>query len=490
MFNFIAEPFGRFLLFLYDLAGNYGVAILIIAVVIKIVLLPFQMKSKRGMMRQSRLQPKIAEIQKKHGANKTKLNEEMTKLYKEEGVNPASGCLWSILPLPIMFALFYVIRQPLTLMMGVEPSLLKEGGALLNKLNEMHFEPTLNNIYVEIEQAQFITAHFSDFARLNIENLREISFNLFPQLNLGLQPKWDFLWTTTWSNPDVWIPGLLLFLIPLISGGSQFVSTLINKKVTPAAPTAEGAGKSMQTMMMLMPLMSVWFGFILPAALGFYWTIGTICQIGQDIWLTKKYTKILDAEEAVRNKQRKKKEAEIEAKRLEAERRKAEGIVVEKNQNTSKRKKHKGEKREQLEKAAEWVKKNAPVEAEETHEPSRVGNRRFARGRAYDPDRYANEAAAAGEGESDASVSEDKTDIEDDAYEAVESEIDDNEEDDEDEEDEEYEEYDEDGDEDEDESEDENEDGNDDIPPDDTPPDDGSDGSSAVKFDTKRFEDD
>ena len=419
MFKFIAEPFGRFLLFLYDLVGNYGIAILILAVAIKIVLLPFQMKSKRGMMRQTRLQPKISEIQKKHGSNKTKVNEEMAKLYKEEGVNPASGCLWSFLPLPIMFALFFVIRQPLTLMMGVASETLQEGGALFNKLKDLNFEPTLNTIYVEIEQAQFITANFSEFARLNIENLREMSFNLFPRLDLGLQPQWDFLWTTNWSNPDIWVPGLMLFLIPMISGGSQFISSYLNRKMTPASPTAEGAGKSMQTMMMLMPLMSVWFGFILPAALGFYWTVGTVCQIGQDLWLNKRYTRILDAEEEERNKWRKKKEAEIEAKRVETERKKSEGVVVEQNPNTSKRKKHKAEKHEHLEKAAEWEKKNAPEEPNKKSEPSRVGDRRYARGRAYDPDRYANVKAGAekGEGEDEDEENEDEDDENEDEYE-------------------------------------------------------------------------
>ena len=134
--------------------------------------------------------------------------------------------------------------------------------------------------------------------------------------------------------------------------------------------------------------MSVWFGFILPAALSLYWTIGTVLQIGQDIWLTKKYTKILDEEDAEKAIIRKAKEEELEAKRIETERLKAEGLA-ERNRNTSKSKKQKGNKQEKREKAAEWEKKNTPViENEEKHEPGRVGNRRFARGRAYDPDRF------------------------------------------------------------------------------------------------------
>ena len=107
--NVIARPFGQILMFLYEATGSYALSLVLIALIVKVIMLPFQMKSKRGMMRQSRLQPKVAELQKKHGANKAKLNEEMSKMYKEEGINPASGCLWGFLPMPIMFALFFVI---------------------------------------------------------------------------------------------------------------------------------------------------------------------------------------------------------------------------------------------------------------------------------------------------------------------------------------------------------------------------------------------
>ena len=384
MFNAIARPFGMLLMILYDVVNNYGVAILLFAVVVRIILLPFQMKSKYGMMQQTRLQPKIAELQKKHGTNKTKINEETQKLYREEGINPMSGCIWGFLPMPIMIALFMVIRQPLTMMLGVAAELLEEGGALLNRLTELGFQSTMGEYYLQVDQAKFISENIGSFASLNIENLKAIDFN-FLGLHLSTQPQWNFLWTTEWGDPSVWLPGLMLFIIPLLSGGSQMIASYINKKISPTAPPG-GQGSQMQTFMMLMPLISVYFAFVTPAALGFYWTAGTVLQIGQDIWLTKKYTKRIDAEEAVRKVEREKKEAELEAKRLETERKKAAGIV-EKNPNKSKRKKQSNERQEQLEKAAEWEKKKAPS-TEEKFEPSRVGNRRYARGRAYDPDRY------------------------------------------------------------------------------------------------------
>ena len=396
MFTAIARPFGLLMMFLYDTVQNYGVAIILFALVIKIILLPFQMKSKRGMMRQQRLQPKIAELQKKHGTNKQKINEEMTKLYKEEGVNPASGCLWGFLPLPIMLALYQVIRQPITIMMGVASELLLKAdgdvpaGRLLQMLNAEGFVQSGGDTYVQIQQSQFISKNFDKFKGL-FENLRQIDFN-FLGIDLGLQPSWKFLWNNDLETYGTWVVGFILFLIPFISGGVQFLATQLNKKMNPvAAPEGGPGGGSMQMMMMMMPLFSVYIAFITPAALGFYWTVSTVFQVIQDIWLTKVYTKKIDAEEAIKNEARALKEAEIEAKRIETERRKAEGLV-ERNPNTAKRKKQKSDKQEQLEKASDWQKKHAPEKEERKNEPGRVGSRRYARGRAYDPDRYLNSA--------------------------------------------------------------------------------------------------
>ncbi|MCL2628439.1 MAG: membrane protein insertase YidC [Oscillospiraceae bacterium] len=385
MFNAIARPFGWLLMNLYDLFQNYALALLFVAVIVRVILLPFQMKGKRGMLRQTRLQPKIADLQKRHGANKQKLNEEMARLYKEEGVNPASGCLWSFIQMPIMIAMFYAIRQPLSLMMGVARDLWEEGGAIYEKLVSLGSPPDLEGFYAEVYITQEISRFWDAFKDMGIEGLQKVSFML-GELNLTQIPDWQFFWNpeTDWSG-SAWVPGLILFMFPIISGGAQFVSAHIMRKMN-ASPTPEGTAANV---MKFMPLLSVWFGFMFPAALSMYWTIGTVLQIGQDIWLTKKYTKILDEEDAEREKVRKVKEAELEAKRIETERLKAEGLA-ERNRNTSKRKKQKSDKQDQIEKAAEWEKKNAPAkeEKEDENEPGRVGKRRYARGRAYDPNRY------------------------------------------------------------------------------------------------------
>jgi len=391
MFNAIATPFCWVLMILYEWVHNYGLSLVLIAILVKVILLPFQMKGKRGQLRQSRLQPKISEIQKKHAANKQKLNEEMAKLYKEEGVNPASGCLWSFIQMPIMIALFYAIRGPLTLMMGVSRDLLEKSGEIFQTLAKAGVnidDPVFDGFYHEIYIAQEVSRNWPLFQNLGIEGLRPISFEM-GIINLAEIPNWQ-IWTFPWDNAAILLPMLLIFFFPILSGGAQFVSAAIMRRMNSAPEAA--AGGSMATVLKFMPLMSVWFGFMFPAALSLYWTIGTVLQIGQDIWLTKKYTKILDEEDAEKAVIRKAKDAEIEAKRLETERKKAEGLA-ERNRSTSKRKKQKSEKQDKKEKAAEWEKKNAPEpEVEEKYEPSRVGKRRYARGRAYDPDRFSGDS--------------------------------------------------------------------------------------------------
>ena len=119
MWSIITKPFAWLMIWLYNLTGNYGCAIILFALAVNLILTPFMAKSKKSMMRSTRLQPKIQELQRRHEGNQQKLNAEMQKLYREEGVNPMSGCLWSLIPFPILIALYSVIRQPLTRMMFV-----------------------------------------------------------------------------------------------------------------------------------------------------------------------------------------------------------------------------------------------------------------------------------------------------------------------------------------------------------------------------------
>ncbi|MDR1065628.1 MAG: YidC/Oxa1 family membrane protein insertase [Oscillospiraceae bacterium] len=383
MFDAIAVPFGMLLMWLYEFCKNYGLAVIFFAIIVNLILLPFQMKAKRGTMRQARIQPKIKELEKKHGANRQKYQQEVANLYKEEGVSMTGGCLWSLLPLPIMLALYRAISLPLTTMMRVEQSLLAENGAITAKLAELGFEGGAG-YYQQIAQTHFIYENFGSFEGIS-PALRQINYS-FLGIDLGATPQWK-VWEFDWSSPERWLPMLLLFLVPVVTAGLQLVQTIISQKISPAPQMAEGqAASSTNMMLMMMPVMMLVFAFAAPAALGVYWSAGAVLNILRDIWLTKRYNRIMDQEDEVRLAANAKKKAELERKRQETERLKAENKTAV-NPSTSKKKLELSEKKEREAKSAEWEKKHKPDKPTD-EEPSREGTRRYARGRAYTPDRY------------------------------------------------------------------------------------------------------
>ena len=427
LWDYIAIPFGWLLLTLYNLVNNYGIAIFLFALVVKLILLPFQMKSKKSMMRMSALQPQIAELQKRHEGNPKKLQEETSKLYKEEHVNPMSGCLWSLIPFPILLALYRAIRFPLTTMMGVPRDLVAEGGALATKLAEMGFSSSANSAYIQLQQSQFISNNWDKFDFTTIsEKIQFINYR-FLGINLGDMPKIKF-----WENGLTWA-AIGLFLIPLISAGLSYLQMVISQKSTPTAggAAAQQSAQQMKMMNLMMPLVSLYICFIMPAALGLYWIFTSLLGIIQDVILNKIYGKQMEAEKAEREARQRAREAEFERKRQETERLRAEGKTQE-NANTSKKKQQARQKAEldELRSAAireEKAAKRAAMGIEEEKIPdSQVGNRRYARGRAYVADRFTNpegaeEATAAAAEESATWSAEHPVVEEDEAAETVET---------------------------------------------------------------------
>lgn len=376
----IAKPFGILMMWLYNITSNYGIAIILFAIIVRLILLPFQMKSKKGTMRMTLLAPKQADLQKRYASNQQKYNEELQKLYQEEGVNPMSGCIWSLIPFPILIALYEAIRKPLTTMMGVASDLVSEGGAIYEKAVELGYESAGNSGYAQIQLTKFVSEHFESFSGLS-DKLRQIDYS-FLGIDLGATP--DFkIWNFDWSNSKVLLPQLGLFMIPVVAAVLTYLTTAVTQKMNPPADPSAAATTSSMTI--IGPLMTLWFAFIMPGALGLYWAMGSVLSIVQDVVLTKYYGKILAAETAERDEKRRQKEAELEAKRQETERLRAMNATTE-NTNTSKKKLQAKEKAEKEKQQAEWEKQQSGEE--EAYEPSRVGHRKYARGRAYDPDRY------------------------------------------------------------------------------------------------------
>ena len=404
MGEFICKIFSWPLIKFYELTGSYGVSIIVFALLVNLLMTPFMAKSKKSMMHTTLIQLRIQELQRRHEGNPQKLNQEMQKLYQEEGINPMSGCIWSLIPFPILIALYSVIRQPLTRMMFVAEDVVTTLQDFF--VNQGWYTvPAKTDAYVEIKLADIAHQHWDEVQTAlagQVDGLLNIDFG-FLGLNLGQQPKWNFFMHTDWSNVAVWLPALGLFLIPFISAFLSWASMKISNMTNPSQAQNAQAEASMKSMTLMMPLMSIWICFVMPAAMGIYWIANSVFGIIRDFALTKVFKKQLDAEMAERAAARSEREKELEAKRLETERLKAEGKTT-MNANTSKKKIQASEKQKQderkaaLDKAERAARRERRGEKEYEKPASQVGDRRYARGRAYDPYRFST-AAALDEGE-------------------------------------------------------------------------------------------
>ena len=118
MDKLVTVPFGYLLSLLYQWTADYGVAMIIFAIAVKMILLPITAKGKKSSMKMSRLQPRIQEIQRKYANDQQKQQEAIQQLQKEEGASMGmGGCLWSFVPLLILFPLYTVIREPINYML-------------------------------------------------------------------------------------------------------------------------------------------------------------------------------------------------------------------------------------------------------------------------------------------------------------------------------------------------------------------------------------
>ncbi len=402
--DIVQVPFGWLLAQLYQFTTNYGVALIIFAFVVKLILLPATAKGKKSMMKMSRVTPRVQAIQKKYADDQQRQNQEIQKLYKEEGVSMGGGCLWSFLPILVLIPLYAVVRQPITYMLqqsadvaGQIVSVIKEAtpelftGSNGDFYNQMIAAPQIPNFLAEIEAAGI---SLSEAAAEGI-NFTFLGFNLAQIPNYKVW-QWDFA--------NVW-PQLGAFLMPILSAGGALLSMLISMRMNNSLVTNEKGIEDQETaknsqsaqqskmMMWLSPIMSLWIGFSMPAALSLYWFAQGIVTTVADVYLTQKYRKIYDAEDAERLKKALAEEAvEAEKERIRAERRAAnpEGITA----NTSKKKMQQAKQREQeAAKAAaakEYAaKKEGLIEDEPANKTlSGIAARPYCKGRAYDPNRY------------------------------------------------------------------------------------------------------
>lgn len=274
----IVRPLGMLLNIIYGAVQSYGLAIILFALLVKLVILPITYHGKKNMLRMSALQGKLQQIQKQYAKNRLKMNEEINKLYEKEGVSPMSGCLPNIIPMFVLMGLYYAVVKPLNFMMGLSGGLPADTGEDINLLAQhLGIEITTSNAYtIQMEIAHRCNEFFNANGVLDpeIANLSDNIKNLLHPLNF------DFFGLDLSAKPQFAFSVLLL--IPILSGLTAFLSSWILQKVQ--GNQVQG---SMKTMLYVMPLISVYFAFQFPIAIGVYWIFNNIFTCIQELVLTK-----------------------------------------------------------------------------------------------------------------------------------------------------------------------------------------------------------
>ena len=370
---YILTPFTWLLQLFYDLTGSYGFALIFFAVVVKLILFPFSLKGKKSMIQMNMLSGKMQQIQRKYANDRERQNLEIQKLYEKEKVNPMSGCLWSFVPILILLPLYAIIRQPIKYMMGLDPEQITTLIDVLNQYAATAIDPS-KNAYYQLIASNVLFENFdavvsNPAVAAFAGNLKQLDFS-FLGLALSTIPTWK-IWTIelNWN-------AIGTFLIPIISAGTGLLFSIISMRTNQLnknQPENDQAKTTNRTMMIMSPVISLWVGYSMPAAMSIYWVSNNVLSMLQEFVAGKLLKKDYEAAAAAKAEQERLEKEEEKQRRREAAERKARAIAEAKA--------NKGKKKAKP--AEEKKKSDASV-----IEVSRVGIRAYARGRAYDPYRY------------------------------------------------------------------------------------------------------
>ena len=289
MFQFFANIFGYVLNFINNFVGNYGLAIILFTVLIKIIMLPLSIKQQRTMKKSAKLQEQIKVLQFKYKNDPEKLNREMMDLYKKENMSPFSGCLSTIIQFILLISIFYMVRCPLTYMEKIDKTQIE---SYVQQLKDDGMP--VNQAYSEIDiirEVNYLKEKFPED-----ENLEKINLNMnFCGLDLSKIPQ---------QNLGDWT----VYIIPVLYIISTFISMRIttsmqnkDKKKDDVIDITENKGEkeeernemedamaqSNKMMSWMMPIMSVSISLVAPLGLALYWLVNNILMIGERLVLNK-----------------------------------------------------------------------------------------------------------------------------------------------------------------------------------------------------------
>ena len=296
MWHYIVMALGWIIKTIYDFVQNYGVAIILFTVVMKLLLLPLNIKSQKAMKKQQKIQPVLAELQKKYANDQQKLQQETMKLYKENNVSMAGGCLPMLIQMPILVALYQAIQRPLTYMFNVPyknvpDDILQKVTALKEAVIESG--RNIGNL-ANLDAGQLLQSSqisISSWAGEVGEKVHEwyINFN-FLGLDLSRSPQ-DAL--SHLGDIAGNLSVVLLLIIPVVAVISSVAQSKISMKLSGQdKKSGNDQAQAMNGMMTwMMPIMTGFFTFTLPAGIGLYWLVSVFLQVLQQLALNYYFEK-------------------------------------------------------------------------------------------------------------------------------------------------------------------------------------------------------
>ena len=287
----IANLFGYLLNFLYNLFNNYGIAIIVFTILLRIILIPITVSQQKSMKKNAKVQEKMKEIQKKYKNNPEKLNQETIELYKREKVSPFSGCLSSIIQIILIISVFWLVSKPLTYMKKVDSNKVNE------YIEQIKTEEGKTSAYPEIQVIQTKSAEDS-----------EVAINM------------DFLGLDLSKVPNQNLKDITVYIIPVLYVITSFVSikmtnnmqdkakekkkadkekkaaenkendeekALISEEEAKSEEAIEAMQDMTKSMNYMIPIMSITIAFIAPLGLALYWLVSNIAMIIERIIINK-----------------------------------------------------------------------------------------------------------------------------------------------------------------------------------------------------------
>lgn len=288
MFEFFASIFGYLLAFLYNIVNNYGIAIILFTLIIKLLLLPLSIKQQKTMRKSAKLQEKMKVIQFKYKNDPEKMNQEIMSLYKTEKMSPFSGCLTAIIQMLLLLSIFYLVRCPITYMEKIASEDLNHYVAQLQEEGK-----EISKAYPEID----LIREYNWLKEKNPEDSKIEKLNLqmaFLGLDLSKIPQQNMTDYTVYIIPILYIISSFISIrmtTAMQQQNKKKKETVIDGETGEEVEEKENEMDAvMQTnkmMSWMMPIMSISIAFVAPLGLALYWLVSNVLMIFERLILNK-----------------------------------------------------------------------------------------------------------------------------------------------------------------------------------------------------------